>query len=109
MLVLENYPILMEQLETLIGDGEVPDNIEFYSGVMQAVLCGSFIMQTDPILVHEFVSEVIETDEIVELLLNFRSSKQGAMGALRSHINKIMHAEAASYINDMLGQVKNGM
>ena len=109
MLVLENYPILMEQLETLIGDGEVPDNIEFFSGEMQEVLCETFISESKEETECDFAQEVLETDKIVQLLVNFRNFADNSRRELRDHINEIVHEEAAKHINSTLGQIKNAV
>ena len=109
MLVLENYPILMEQLETLIGDGEVPDNIEFFSGEMQEVLCETFISESKEETECDFAQEVLETDEIVQFLVDLRNYKIGATRTLRRHINEIVREEAAKHINSTLGQIKNAV
>ena len=109
MLVLANYPRLSERLHEIIGRDEIPDNICFFSPEIQADLCEIFLQLCGESLKYEIYQEILDTDEITKLLVNYRENVSFATIALQDHLTNTVHKEAALYINDLLGQVKNGL
>ena len=103
MLVLSDYQELSSLLSDI--DGEMPDNITFFTKAVQWDLCDSFLKECGKALRDEIGDEVLDTDEITQLLANVLEDVSFSSELLRAHLETTAHAEAAKYINDMLGQV----
>ena len=103
MLVLSDYQVLSSLLRDI--NGEMPDNIGFFTPSVQWDLCDSFLKECGKALRDEIGDEVLDTDEISQLLSNVLEDVSFSSELLRAHLETTAHAEAAKYINDMLGQV----
>ena len=103
MLVLSDYKVLSDLLSDI--NGEMPDNIGFFTPSVQWDLCNSFLNECGKALKYEIYQEVLDTDEITQLLANVLEDVSFSSELLRAHLETTAHAEAAKYINDMLGQV----
>ena len=89
---------------------ELPEveKIDDYSDTIRAELCELFLSECGEGLKYEIYQEVLDTDEITKLLINYRENVSFSTLALQEHITETVHNEVEKYLNDMLNQVVRG-
>lgn len=104
MLVLSHYLQLDSKLSAL---PEV-ESISDHGYAMRGILCDLFLRECGEALKYEIYQEVLDTDEITKLLVDYRENVSFSTLALQEHITETVHNEVEKYLNDMLNQVERG-
>mgnify|MGYP003672101727 CR=1 FL=1 len=101
MLVLSHYLQLDAKLSELPEVEKIADHGE----TIRAALCELFLSECGDALKYEIFQEVLDTDEIITLIVNFRENVSFSAAALQEHITETVHNEAEKYLDDMLNQI----
>lgn len=101
MLVLSHYLQLDKKLSELPEVEKIADHGE----TIRAALCRLFLSECGDALKYEIYQEVLDTDEITGLLVNFRENVSFSAAALQEHITETVNNEAEIYLDDMLSQI----
>ena len=104
MLVLSHYL----QLDAKFSELPEVESIADYGETIRAALCELFLSECGDGLKYEIYQEVLDTDELVKLLVNYRENVSFSTLALQEHITETVHNEVEKYLNDMLNQVVRG-
>ena len=104
MLVLSHYLQLDEKLSELPEVELIADHGE----IIRAALCELFLSECGDALKYEIYQEVLDTDEITRLLINYRENVSFSTLALQEHMTDTVHDEVEKYLNDLLNQVERG-
>tara|TARA_R110000823_G_scaffold110656_2_gene230715 strand:+ start:134 stop:457 length:324 start_codon:yes stop_codon:yes gene_type:complete len=101
MLVLSHYLHLDEKLSELPEVEKIADHGE----TIRAALCELFLSECGDALKYEIFQEVLDTDEITDLLINFRENVSFSAAALQEHTTETVHNEVEKDLDDMLNQI----
>lgn len=104
MLVLSHYL----QLDAKFSELPEVEKIADHGFVIRAALCELFLSECGEGLKYEIYQEVLDTDEITKLLINYRENVSFSTLALQEHMTETVHNEVEKYLNDMLNQVERG-